>query len=131
VPPQYFTLEEATSLLPQLTKILLAMQARKRDLDGLRQQLAEAAAQAAGNGHLVERELGQKRTAVEEAASALSDLVRQITDLGCELKGVEEGLVDFRAVRDGREVYLCWRLGEERIGFWHDLEEGFAGRQPL
>ena len=131
MPPQYFTLEEATSLLPQLTEILLAMQARKRDLDGLRQQLAEAAAQAAGNGHLLERELGQKRTAVEEAASALSDLVRQVTDLGCELKGVDEGLVDFRAIRDGREVYLCWRLGEERIAFWHGLEEGFAGRQPL
>ena len=129
--PKYFTLEEATSLLPQLTDILLAMQARKRDLDGLRQQLVEAAAQAASNGHLLERELAQKRSAVEEAASALSDLARQVTDLGCELKGVDEGLVDFRAIRDGREVCLCWRLGEERIAFWHDLEAGFAGRQPL
>ena len=129
--PRYFTVEEATSLLPRLTEILLDMQARKRDLDRLRQQLAEAAAQAAGNGHLLERELAGKRTAVEQATSALSDLARQITDLGCELKGIDEGLIDFPALREDREVYLCWRLGEERIAFWHDLQTGFAGRQPL
>jgi len=129
--PRYFTVEEATTLLPRLTEILLDMQARKRELDGLRQLLAEAAAQAAGNGHLLERELAQKRTAVEQAASALGDMARQIADLDCELKGVDEGLIDFRALREGREVYLCWRLGEESIAFWHDLEGGFAGRQPL
>lgn len=129
--PRYFTVEEATGLLPRLTEILLDMQARKRDLDRLRQQLAEAAAQAAGNGHLLERDLTEKRGTVERAASALGDLARQITDLGCELKGVEEGLIDFRALREGREVYLCWRLGEERVEFWHELEGGFAGRQPL
>jgi hypothetical protein len=131
VPPRHFTLEEATSLLPRLTEILLAMQARKRELDRLRQDLAEAAAQAAGDGHLRERDLAQKRTAVEAAASALSGMARQITDLGCELKGIDEGLIDFRARREGREVHLCWRLGEERIAFWHDLEAGFEGRQPL
>ena len=129
--PRYFSVEEASSLLPRLTEILLAMQARQRELDGLRRQLVEATAQAAGNGHLLEQDLAQKRTAVEEAASALSDLVREVNDLGCELKGIEEGLIDFRAMLEGREVYLCWRLGEERIAFWHDLDAGFAGRQPL
>jgi len=129
--PRYFTLEEATSLLPRLTDILLAMRARKEELDRLRQDLTEAAAQAAGNGHLQERDLAQKRNAVEQAASTLSDMARQIADLGCELKGIEEGLIDFRALREGREVYLCWRLGEERIAFWHEIEAGFAGRQPL
>jgi len=129
--PRYFTLEEATSLLPCLTEVLVAMQARKRELDRLRQDLVEAAAQASGDGHLQERELARKRNAVEEAASTLSDMARQITDLGCELKGIDEGLIDFRALREGREVYLCWRLGEERIAFWHDIEAGFGGRQPL
>jgi hypothetical protein len=129
--PRYFTIEEATGLLPRLTEILLAMQARKRELDRLRQELAEAAAQAAGNGHLQERDLAQKRDAVEQAASTLSDMARQIADLGCELKGIDQGLIDFRAMREGREVYLCWRLGEGRIAFWHEVEAGFAGRQPL
>jgi len=129
--PRYFTVEEATSLLPRLTEILLDMPARKRDLDRLRQQLAEAAAQAAGNGHLLERDLAEKRTAVEQATSILNDLARQITDLGCELKGIDEGLIDFGGLREGREVCLCWRPGGERTAFWHDLETGFAGRQPL
>ena len=51
--------------------------------------------------------------------------------LGCELKHVDQGLIDFPALREGREVYLCWRLGEPTIGWWHDLDTGFAGRQPL
>ena len=51
--------------------------------------------------------------------------------IGCEVKDVQTGLVDFRAMRDGRAVYLCWRLGEEDIAFWHELDAGFAGRQPL
>ena len=129
--PRYFTVGEATRLLPRLTEIVLDMQARKGELDRLRRQLAEAASRAAGDGHLLERELAEKRSTLEEGASALSDLAREITDLGGELKGIDEGLIDFPALQEGREVYLCWRLGEERIGFWHDLEAGFAGRQPL
>ena len=129
--PRYFTIEEAASLLPRLTEILVNMQARKRDLDRLRREFTEAAARAAGNGHLLEQELAEKRSAVEQTRSALTDLAHQISELGCELKGLDEGLIDFRALREDREVYLCWRLGEERIAFWHDLESGFAGRRPL
>jgi hypothetical protein len=51
--------------------------------------------------------------------------------MGVELKDIEEGLVDFRSMRDGRIVYLCWRQGEDTIAFWHELDAGFAGRQPL
>jgi len=124
VPPRYFTLEEATGLLPRLTEILVEMRARRREPDRLRREFAEATARAAGDGHLLERELAEKR-------SAISDLARQITELGSELKDMDEGLVDFHALREGGDVYLCWRLGEERIAFWHDLETGFAGHQPL
>jgi len=49
----------------------------------------------------------------------------------CELTDIDQGLIDFRAEMDGREVYLCWKLGEERIDWWHELDAGFAGRQPL
>jgi hypothetical protein len=51
--------------------------------------------------------------------------------MGCELKGIEEGLIDFPSPREGRTVYLCWKLGEDSIGSWHELDTGFAGRQPL
>jgi hypothetical protein len=58
-------------------------------------------------------------------------LVRQVQALGAELKDLNTGLLDFPSLRDGREVYLCWRHGEDDIHFWHELDAGFAGRQPL
>lgn len=58
-------------------------------------------------------------------------LLKKLQSYGCELKGLEQGLVDFPAIRDGRSVYLCWQYNEPEIVFWHDIDAGFAGRQPL
>jgi hypothetical protein len=58
-------------------------------------------------------------------------LVDRIQASGVELKDINSGLLDFRSLRGGREVYLCWRYGENAISFWHDIDAGFAGRQPL
>lgn len=55
----------------------------------------------------------------------------EIQSLGIVIRDVDRGLIDFPAVRDGREVYLCWQLDEGEIAFWHDIEAGFGGRQPL
>lgn len=57
--------------------------------------------------------------------------VEELHALGLEVKDVDAGLVDFPALRDGERVYLCWQLGEPEIGYWHGVEEGFAGRKPL
>ena len=57
--------------------------------------------------------------------------IQQIKDLGVLLKDAEKGLCDFPNLRQGRVVYLCWQLGEDRIEYWHDIETGFAGREPL
>ena len=129
--PRTFTLEEATALLPRLRAILLEMQDKKPALDALREELVELARTARGNGHLAGRELATKRKEAEALVERLNELHGEINELGCELKGVEEGLIDFRAERDGRTVYLCWKLGEAEIGYWHDLDSGFAGREPL
>jgi len=61
----------------------------------------------------------------------LQGLINELSDFGCELKEPDTGLIDFLSLRNGREIYLCWHLGEERINFWHHLNAGFAGRQPL
>ena len=61
----------------------------------------------------------------------LSDLREELEGVGCELKDFEIGLVDFPAVRDGREVYLCWKLGEDQVTHWHEVNTGYAGRKPL
>ena len=64
-------------------------------------------------------------------AQTLRKLAEELSSFGCELKDPDRGLIDFLSLRDGREIYLCWYLGEERINYWHYLHTGFAGRQPL
>ena len=71
------------------------------------------------------------RTDVEQAVTHLQSLIEELEELGVELKGIEDGLVDFRSLREGRIVYLCYRLDEDTIAYWHELDTGFAGRQPL
>ena len=61
----------------------------------------------------------------------LSELREELEGVGCELKDFEMGLVDFPSIRDGREVYLCWNLGEQQVTHWHEVSAGFAGRKPL
>ncbi len=129
--PQLFTLDEATALLPRLREILLEVQDKKRTLDALRDELEEMGRAAAGNGHFLAGDLNRKRREAQVLAERLNKLVGEINDMGCELKGIEEGLIDFPAAREERTVHLCWKLGEDRIEHWHELDTGFGGRQPL
>lgn len=73
-----------------------------------------------------------RRTPSDPVAREIRALLEELTTLGVEVKDPDHGLIDFRTMRDGREVYLCWKLGEgARIMFWHDLESGYAGRRSL
>lgn len=127
-----FTLEQAEELLPRVREELLAMQACKRELDALRDELVRAVEKSAGNGHVKgEDALALKRRRAETLVDDLNERLARINGWGVELKGLDEGLVDFPSERQGRVVHLCWRLGEDRIAWWHELEAGFAGRQPL
>lgn len=73
-----------------------------------------------------------RRQPSEPVAQEIRALVTELAELGVEVKDVDQGLIDFRADREGREVYLCWKLGEgPRILYWHELDTGFAGRQRL
>ncbi len=69
--------------------------------------------------------------ALRDGNEQMKGYVRELQKLGIELKDFHTGLIDFRAVHDGREVYLCWRLGEPEVAYWHELTAGFAGRQKL
>ena len=117
-----FTLDEANELLPELRQELARMQEARRVILRSGERVRET---VAGNG---ERTGGQE---YQEAAAALREGVERITGQGIILRDVETGLVDFPTEREGRTVYLCWRLGEEHIGFWHPPETGLPGRQPL
>ncbi len=68
---------------------------------------------------------------LEREATRLQGYVDELHEIGCELKDFSIGLVDFIGSHEGRDVCLCWKLGEQKIGFWHELNAGFAGRQPI
>jgi hypothetical protein len=78
-----------------------------------------------------EEELAHDRAELERGQERMRELERELADLGIELKDYNSGLIDFRSRMDGRDVYLCWRLGEPAVAYWHELDAGFAGRQRL
>ena len=126
-----FTLEEATAQLPRLREILMEMRKKKPRVDGLRQEIMAMTRRATGNGHLVSQDVRDLQKVAKEFIERLNELGEAIKEIGCELKGVEEGLIDFPSEREGRTVYLCWKLGEDTIAYWHELDTGFSSRQPL
>ncbi|MCH8026325.1 MAG: DUF2203 domain-containing protein [Chloroflexi bacterium] len=127
--PRIFTIDEANALLPRLRDILAELQEKKPAFDRLQPEMEDMAKSAAGNGHLQHPEVQEKRRVAESLARRLEELVAELRGMGCELKGLS--LIDFPAEREGRAIYLCWRLGEETIGHWHEQDTGFGGRQPL
>ena len=121
-PVRRFSLEQANSALP-LVKRIVADIVRTHGL-------------ASGYRQTLERTSGAKQIAVVQkdldgAIDRLEQLVDELSDVGVELKDYETGLVDFIGRHDGRDVYLCWKLGEEKITHWHELNAGFAGRKPV
>ena len=106
---------------------------QKQKVDGLNEDLAHASARIMVLGGSIppHNELSRKKTERDEFASQVQDTVSKILETGCLVKDVDEGLVDFPSLLNGEEIYLCWKLGEKRIEFWHGVQEGFAGRKPL
>ena len=127
-----FTLEEAEALLFSLRALLVEMREQKREIDRLRAELGDVSGRAGGNGHVKPAEgADEKRRRAESLVERLNARLATFHELGIELKSVDDGLIDFPSEREGRIVYLCLRLGEERIAWWHETWAGFAGRQPL
>ena len=122
---RYFTVEEANTALTSLRPLVAAMLAARERIVAAQPELWPVLEKAAGNGG------SDKASAVLMDFEALRKSVKAIEAMGIELKDINTGLVDFLSERDGRDIYLCWKYDEPRVAFWHDLEAGFAGRQPL
>jgi hypothetical protein len=122
-----FSVDEANALLPGVRQIVAAI-ARAHGRVAASQEGARLAAEGAkSGGGSMPGGAGYVR-----ALLRLAESVGELETLGVQLKDYERGLIDFPAMRDGRVVLLCWQLGEgDRIEWWHDLDAGFAGRQPL
>jgi hypothetical protein len=121
---RHYTLEEANAALEWVGDAIRRLRAAREGLgdEEAREALAEAGPQNGG---------GAPGRVVSEAFVELRSALTRLQDAEVVLRDLDRGLVDFPSLRDGREVYLCWLEGEEQIEFWHDLEEGFAGRHPL
>jgi hypothetical protein len=126
-----FTLEEAQEMLPRLAPLLWEMREKKQEHDAHVQELNAQQIAMRGNGHGMESAVADTQRKIGEAAGVINEIIERVHEMEVELKDVDMGLIDFRHVRNGREVYLCWKLGEENIEWWHPLDSGFASRQPL
>jgi hypothetical protein len=122
---RYYTIAEANALLPDLRVVVANLLAARQRIVDLQPELWPMLEKAVGNGG--SKKAGQVLADFEKIQAA----VRTIEGWGLQLKDINTGLIDFLSKRDGREVYLCWRYDEPRVAHWHDLDAGFAGRQPL
>ena len=121
---RHFSLEQANAAIPWVTERLERMRAARVLLNDeeARQALTHA---AQGNGG------GEPGKVVSEGFLELRQALIELQAAEVVLRDLERGLVDFPALREGEEIYLCWEEGENEIGFWHDTESGYGGRQPL
>ena len=123
--PHYFTLPEANETLNIIRPLVDEIQEIRQAILKNQPEAWPAIEKSAGNGG--NRALSNMVKDFEK----LDTLVHQIQDMGVLVKDINLGLLDFPALREGREVYLCWQYGEGEIAFWHEVEAGFAGRQPI
>jgi hypothetical protein len=130
---RYFNRDEAEELLPMIVRSLERAQEHRKSIEPIEQDLAMAAARImmAGGSQPPYQELVKKKNERDKVMARVEDIIKTIQETGCVVKDLDEGLVDFPAIVGGEEAYLCWKLGEKRIGFWHSMDEGFAGRKPL
>src|SRR5689334_13000748 len=120
-PRRRFTLEQANKALPLVKRVAGDIVRIHGDAMKLQQDMERAEAKSKAG----------IQTELESAMHRLEDLVDELSEIGCELKDYQMGLIDFTGRHNGHDVCLCWKVGEEQIGYWHEAESGYSGRQPI
>lgn len=123
--PHYFTLEEANSALRTIRPLIEEILAIRDDILKRRPEIWPVIERSAGNGG------NATLSKVADDFDKLDRLVHRVLETGVQVKDINTGLLDFPAWRVDHEVYLCWKHGEDKIGYWHEIDAGFAGRQPI
>ncbi len=121
---RHFTLEQANAALPWVSERLDRMRTAREDLNDAEARAALTEAAPTNGG-------GAPGLVVSRAFLALREALEELQALEVVLRDLERGLVDFPSVREGEEVYLCWEQAEDEIGYWHDADTGFDGREPI
>ena len=128
--PKFFTVSEADRTLPLVRRVVADITALYPEWRELISRYELAAAQARPEWGESPDQLAL-RSRIEDIARRITAYLAELEAVGCVFKGFQEGLVDFYGKLDGRDVFWCWKQGEDRIEHWHEIEAGFAGRQPL
>jgi hypothetical protein len=129
---RYYTPAQANAALPLVRAIVQDIVNLARDLRERRERLPVLHLRERGRMSAAhEEEVRQGQQELDRDLARMNELVSELEELGIELKDEVKGLIDFTSRMDGREVYLCWLLGEPAVAYWHELDAGFAGRQRL
>ena len=127
-----FTVEQANAMLPLVRAICSDMSQLAREVVERRERIAMlTAGRRQDRSDLYSDELAQIDEELGKDAEQLDGYLQELRELGIEPKNALEGLVDFPSLLEGRIVYLCWKLDEPEVLYWHDIDAGFSGRQPL
>jgi hypothetical protein len=131
--PRFFTLQQAEQLLPQVESDLRGAisckaeyQDAESDWQGFQRRILLLGGVQVDHEHLLDL-----KTRRDSAAARIKEALEKIHEYGCLVKDLDTGLIDFPTLLRGEEVYLCWKLGEPAIQFWHGVQEGFRGRKPI
>ena len=127
--PKLYTVDEARELTETLRPLLSEIRDLRREIGEETAALQKLSPEMKGNGHAPEVARGEGRIA--QCIEAIAERLSQIEELDIEVKDLETGLVDFFSLREGRVVYLCWAVDEPTVAYWHEINAGFGGRQPL
>ena len=127
-PRRIYTIDEANALIPQVRAVLLQLAVEQRRLDASH---AEMHRQLDANGDPDSAAAaGRQEAAVADIREGMRTLLLHLSEMGVEVRDLEMGLVDFPGERDGAAVWLCWRLSDASVAFWHPTDEGYATRRP-
>ena len=123
-----YTIEEANALIPQVRAVLLQLAVEQRRLDASHAEMHRQLDANGGPEGAVAA--GRQEAETADIREGMRTLLMHLSEMGVELRDLEMGLVDFPGERDGEPVWLCWRLADPRVAFWHRTDEGYATRQP-
>ena len=133
-PRHNFTIEEANRALPLVRAIVTDIVRQWKVVSDLEQRLApvlDRRKTSRTEADPYDAELASRRAELAAEQETFRTYLHELEKLGVELKGAHNGLCDFPSMRDGREIYLCWKLGENEVSQWHELHSGFSGRQAI
>jgi hypothetical protein len=131
--PRYFTLLDAEAYLPEVEQLLRKCIEAKRAYEAAEQEIAAFVRRIcfAGGMMVSPDTIADAKRKKQMSIEAIQETVQRFEEIGCLLKDVDTGLLDFPTLYHGKEVYLCWKLGEAGISFWHHVKDGFRGRQAI